>query len=397
MPTRPHRVPKYRHYTPKNLAVVRIDGHDHYLGTYDSPESHERYHRLIAEWLAADRSSPPTSDHRPASIDVTINSLVLAYWRHAEGHYRGVNGEPTQELENMRDAIRPLRKLYGSTQATDFGPLALRSIQQEMVRSGLCRTTINARINRIRRVFKWAVGVEMAPPSVHQALQAVSGLQKGRTDAREPTEIKPVPIEHVEATLPHLNRVVAAMVRLQLLTACRTEEVLSVRGCDLTPGEPNWEFHPDQHKTEWRGKERVIPLGPRAQEIIKGFLKPDLQSCLFSPQDVVEELHARRAQQRKSRPTPSERSRRVQGTPGQHHHGGYDRRAYRQAIIRACRRAGVPRWTPLQLKHTAATAIRARYGLEASQVVLGHAKADVTQIYAERDLAKAHAVMAEIG
>jgi hypothetical protein len=51
----------------------------------------------------------------------------------------------------------------------------------------------------------------------------------------------------------------------------------------------------------------------------------------------------------------------------------------------------------LQLRHTAATAIRARHGLEASQVVLGHAKADVTQLYAERDLSKAHAVMAEIG
>jgi integrase len=57
----------------------------------------------------------------------------------------------------------------------------------------------------------------------------------------------------------------------------------------------------------------------------------------------------------------------------------------------------VPEWSPLQLRHTAATAIRARFGLEASQVVLGHEKADVTQIYAERDAAKASAIMAEIG
>ena len=40
-------------------------------------------------------------------------------------------------------------------------------------------------------------------------------------------------------------------------------------------------------------------------------------------------------------------------------------------------------------------AFRAEYGLEAAQAVLGHAKADVTQIYAERDLAKAHSVMTE--
>jgi integrase len=49
------------------------------------------------------------------------------------------------------------------------------------------------------------------------------------------------------------------------------------------------------------------------------------------------------------------------------------------------------------LRHTAATLIRARFGLEAAQAVLGHARADVTQVYAERDLARAHAVAAAIG
>jgi hypothetical protein len=40
-------LPKYGHYKPKDLAVVRIDGHDHYLGKYGSPESWEKYHRLL--------------------------------------------------------------------------------------------------------------------------------------------------------------------------------------------------------------------------------------------------------------------------------------------------------------------------------------------------------------
>ncbi len=33
MPADPLRDPKYRHYKPKDLAVVRIDGRDHYLGS----------------------------------------------------------------------------------------------------------------------------------------------------------------------------------------------------------------------------------------------------------------------------------------------------------------------------------------------------------------------------
>jgi integrase len=60
-------------------------------------------------------------------------------------------------------------------------------------------------------------------------------------------------------------------------------------------------------------------------------------------------------------------------------------------------RLRVPHWTPLQLRHTAATAIRARYGVEAAKVILGHTKVETTQIYAERDLTRAKQIMGEIG
>ena len=57
MPKRPRCIPKYRHCKPKNLGVVRIGGKDEYLGRYNSPESLEKYHRLIAEWLSNGRAS----------------------------------------------------------------------------------------------------------------------------------------------------------------------------------------------------------------------------------------------------------------------------------------------------------------------------------------------------
>ncbi len=68
-----------------------------------------------------------------------------------------------------------------------------------------------------------------------------------------------------------------------------------MRGCDLTPGEPNWEYRPAWHKTAWRGKDRVIIVGPKAQEILRPFLKADPQAYLFDPRDVVEAHHAERA------------------------------------------------------------------------------------------------------
>ena len=397
MPSRPYKIPSYRLHKPSGLAVVRLNGRDIYLGKHGTEASQEAYHRHIAEWLASGQN--PTKNSVPMSqsyvIDLSINDLILAFWRHAQKHYRQPDGTQGGELSIMRDALRPLRKLYGRTSALNFGPLALRAVQQEMVKSGLCRTTINARINRIRRVFRWAVGVELLPASVHQALQAVPGLQRGRCDAQEPETIKPVPIEHVEASQPFMPRPVAAMVRIQRLTGCRTEDVLTMRGCDLIPGDLTWEYRPEVHKNSWRGQERVVVLGPQAQAIVKEFLTPDLQGFLFKPCDAVEDARARRRATRKTSRTPIELAR---GRKSKWQvRDRYTRRSYRQAIIRACEKAGAPAWTPLRLRHTRGTEIRARYGLEAAQLVLGHAKADVTQVYAERDLARAHAIMAEIG
>ena len=57
----------------------------------------------------------------------------------------------------------------------------------------------------------------------------------------------------------------------------------------------------------------------------------------------------------------------------------------------------LPYWRPNQLRHSTATDVRKRFGLEAAQVTLGHAYADVSQIYAERDLNLAAEVMRKIG
>jgi integrase len=54
-------------------------------------------------------------------------------------------------------------------------------------------------------------------------------------------------------------------------------------------------------------------------------------------------------------------------------------------------------WSPNQLRHTAGTAIRKRFGAEAAQTVLGHSHLTVTEIYAERDLEKAAEVIRQLG
>jgi integrase len=409
MPRRNH-IPAYRLHKQSGQAIVTLpDGlggrRDFTLGEYGSQESRAEYARLLAEWEANCRRLPQSAS--PAPADISINELILEYWRWAGQHYRDEQGNPGRELENLGLSLRPLRQLYGHTSARQFGPLALRALQEEMAKAGLCRTTVNARINRIRRFFKWAVSYERLPAAVHQALKDVPGLQRGRGEVRESDPVGTAPVEVVEATLPFMPAPIAAMTRLQLLSGCRPGEAMRMRAVDLNMSSPVWEYRPAHHKNKHRGLERVIFLGAQAQEVIRPFLKTDLHAYLFSPREYVEALHARRARQRKTKRTPSELRRKRKTTPRRKPAERYDRRSYRLAILRAVDKANaerakqglppLPPWSPLQLRHTAATIIRSKYGVEAARVILGHTKVETTQIYAERDLARAAQIVAEIG
>lgn len=187
------------------------------------------------------------------------------------------------------------------------------------------------------------------------------------------------------------------MSELQLLTGMRAGEVMVMRAIDLNMSGAVWKYCPASHKNKHRGLDRVIFMGPQAQEVMRPFLTATLEAYLFSPRAYVEDLRRRRAEQRKSKRTPSELMRQRKAKPRRVPAERYNRRSYRLAIVRACQKAGVPAWSPLQLRHTAATAIRAEYGVEAAKVVLGHTKVETTQIYAERDLNRAEEIMQEIG
>ena len=106
---------------------------------------------------------------------------------------------------------------------------------------------------------------------------------------------------------------------------------------------------------------------------------------------------AERRAKRKTKVQPSQTDRSKPAPVRHPRRGAYSAHAYSRAIDRAAKLAGVPSWHPNQLRHLVGTEVRAKYGLEAAQNVLGHARADVTQVYAERDQGKAAQVAAEIG
>ena len=165
------------------------------------------------------------------------------------------------------------------------GPAALRGVREQMIAANLSRKVVNARINRIRRIFKWGVERELVDPAVLQGLQSVAPLKKGRSKARErATGVTPVSQDHIDAVLARVTTPVQAMIRLQLVTGMRPGEVVQMRVCDIDMSGKIWDYRPASHKTEHHGKERIIFLGPQAQEIVRPFLKPEVDAHLFSPE-----------------------------------------------------------------------------------------------------------------
>lgn len=433
MKTALRRPPSYRLHKPTGQAVVTLNGKDFYLGKHGTPTSRECYDRKVAEWLANNRQVlPHATEHRR----LTIIELIAAFWVYAESYYRNGDGTPTGELDNFRDALRPLKRLYGTLPAADFGPKALETVRADMVRADLSRSVINRQIGRIKYAFKWAVAQELVSAPVYQALCAVSGLKRGRTDARESDPVRPVPDAQVEAVRAHVSRQVWALVQLQLLTGARAGELLAMRAIDLDTSGDVWTYNLGQHKTAHHGHARTIHLGARAQAVLGPFMAGRaVDAYLFSPAEAEAE---RRAEQRRQRKTPVQPSQRLRGEHAQWRTGErapaqrYTTASYRRAIARACETAFVlpdelrePRtvaaraadtpalkaqrraargkwraahvWHPHQLRHNAATAIRREFGIELARVILGHRTAAVTEIYAEVDHAKAQDVIRKIG
>jgi integrase len=395
MPTvTPYRTPKICLHKPTGQAYVRLDGSCHYLGRHDDAKAHEKGYRLIAEWLANGRHL------RVDPQEVSVNEVLAAYWKHCESYYRRPDGTLcTGSLDSIRLASATVRKFYGTARAVEFGPLAFRTVREQWIADGLRRTTVNKRAGDIKRAFKWAVSVEMIPASVFHGLQALDGLRKGRTEAKESRKVLPVLDAHIEAIRPHVARQVWGLVQVQLLSGARSGEVLRLRRCDLDTSGEVWSVRLEHHKTSHEGRDRTLYFGAQAQAVLREFFPgKGPADYLFSPKDAEAE---RRAKRHEERVTPlscgnkpgSNRKESPTRTAG----AFYTADTYRRAIAWGCKAANIPVWHPHQLRHSCATMLRKQFGLDSAAVYLGHARANVTQMYAALDGAQAAEIARKVG
>jgi integrase len=245
-------------------------------------------------------------------------------------------------------------------------------------------------MKRIVRFAKWTVSEALADPSLHHALKCVEPLKRGRCDVREAEPVKPVSDEDIEKTLPYLPPILQDMVRLHQVLGCRPGEIVKITPAMIDTSKAVWSIRLEEHKTAWRGHERVIYVGPKAQAILKPYLSGHRDRVIFSPKVAVEQRLQKKEAERKTALSCGNRRGTNRATAPRKTAGdAYDTQSYGKAIKYACLQAEIPVWSPNQLRHSAATKLRDLEGIESASVILGHKCLDVTQVYAEKSARKA--------
>jgi integrase len=335
-------------------------------GDYDSADSRAAYWALIGKLEKGepiDGESKPAAETAPSGADgpggLTVAELIERYRIYAESYYRQ-HGELTGEHLAIKYSVRPLlNSPLCAVLASEFRPRHLKEVRQAMIALGWTRRHINACVRRINRMFVWAAGEELIDEGVAGALKMVKPILEGRDPAvQEKDEVTAVEKEVVDQIMPHLSQVAADAVRFMLHTGCRPGEFgkVTVEGIDKTDPEC-WTCELKRHKTAHKKRRRVLLFDPRCQALMRPWIVKAGAGRVF-PIKVS---------------------------------------SLQTAIARACKKAGVPRFGPNALRHTAGTEARKHGGLEAAQALLGHSTVATTQRYAEVDVSKARSVIKAIG
>ncbi|MDA7873614.1 site-specific integrase [Rhodopirellula sp.] len=380
--------PKYQ-YHESGQAFVEFNGVRFYLGEYETRKSIAKYHRLVTEYLENGLQTPDSDPHL-ADDPVRISDLTAEYQEYVRTIHHG-KSEPIRSADKLCEL---LCKHHGKEPADEFGPRKLAAIRLLFIDTGNKRNTVNRKIREVVRIFKFGVSMELVEPATWQKLTALESLKANQSAAPESEPVAPVSMADITATTRHLSPVIRAMIELHVLTGMRPSEVFRMRPCDIEKRPDGvWVYRPFISKNERHGHDRRIPIVGDNRIALEPYLDRDPESFCFSPAESAEwyvEQKQRVAKCPRKKPYKGKTT--PQRRPGEQ----FDKDSYRKAIQRACVKAGVERWVPLQLRHTSATLVREALNIEAAQHLLGHRSPSMTVRYAEcsleRGVEAAHAL-----
>lgn len=302
-----------------------------------------------------------TRQHRVAPSSRTVDDICDAYLNHAVVYYRG-----GKEVSHVACALRAFRELFGSRHIGELVHTDMLAVRDALIRRDLARKTINDYMAVLcNRMMPWALDEGLIRAVTKAELSQVSPLKPFRSKAREMPPIRPVSDDTVAKTISVMMPNTADMVRVHQLTGMRPDEICNMRWADIDQSREPWVYRPAHHKNEWRNKPRAILIGRQAREILSRHKDTEYP---FSPVAAVFE---RMKALRESAVSPSHQDRKnplAQKKPRDH----WDTCTYTKTIQDACDRAGIPRWSANQLRHSFATKVRRQFGIDATRAVLGH-------------------------
>ena len=159
----------------KDRAYVKLQSKKYYLGVYGTPESHEKYNRIVSEYLANGGAV------YQATSDLTVAELCCIFNDHAKVYYRRPDGTQTTQVDNYFLLGKLVSKQYGTLPVAQFSPLKLEAIRATMINKGWTRKSINSQISLVRTIISYGVQKELVDVRVLDALKTVKGLARGLT------------------------------------------------------------------------------------------------------------------------------------------------------------------------------------------------------------------------
>lgn len=373
------RVPSYRLHKASGQAVVTLRGRDHYLGKHDTTQSRAAYNAIVAEWLAGGGVGDGGA--------LSVRSLCGHFEVHAATHYRK-HGTPTASFRAFQRIGEQLAERHGREPANQFTPLKLVALRKTWIDAGNAQGTINLNQSRVVEIFRWGVENGLVDGTVHHALKAVRAIRHGKQGVKPPRKVRPVPLDVLRKTIAVAKPMLADMIRLQYATGMRSGELTALRICDIDRSGPVWIYTPRFHKTDHLDIDRKIALDAGCQAIIRDYERfPHDQPIFLSPAERTRAIpftYASNHQRTKSYASAIMRAC-LRAFPHPTIGGGIGGDAdpaKRRALYDHLRKVG---WHPHQLRHTAATEIRASLGIEDARLALGHSSTQMTERYAEPD------------
>lgn len=312
----------------------------------------------------------------------TVEHVCAAWDAHCKSAYRGPDGQPTSTATNAVLDVRMFREMFGRAAMAELTHADMLKLRDALVRSGVSRSTVNARLWRVKYMIGWALDEALIPAAVKAELTQVQPVKRGRSAAPERAPVRPVDDATVAATVERMMPNTADMVRVHRLTGMRPCELCALRWSDVDTSRVPWVYRvrPDANKNAWRGElgqPRVVLIGPRARAILERHRAAG--DVPFSPMAAMAEYVATR---RAERVTPVYGKRKTAPHVPRVLGSCWTTDAYTKTIRAACTRAGIAPWGANRLRHAFGTDVRRAYGLDAARAVLGHTGGGcITDVY----------------